>query len=453
MLGGCTLKKGEIYEVEIKDVLFPNKGISYVNEKAVYIKNAVPGQKVKIKIIKNKKDYAEGIILEVLKKASNEINPPCSVFGLCGGCSYQNLPYEFQLKLKEEQVKKLLNGEKIKYDFLGIEKSPLEFGYRNKMEFTFGEDNNKLSLGLHKKGKFYEVITTNNCKIVHEDFNKILDSTLLYFSQENIPYYNKKNHEGFLRHLVLRRAFRTNQILVNIVTTSQLNFDLSEYAKILLSLNLQSKIVGILHTINDSISDVVQSDKTQVLYGNDYIIEEILGLKFKITAFSFFQTNSYGAEKLYSIVRDFAGDTKNKVIFDLYSGTGTIAQIMAPVAKKVIGIEIVEEAVYAAKENAKLNNLENCEFIAGDVLKKVDELKIKPDIIILDPPRDGIHPKAINKIINFKAPKIVYVSCKPTSLARDLKIFVENGYEVKKVKCVDMFPHTPHIETVALIER
>jgi len=447
------LKKGEIYEVEIKDVLFPNKGISYVNEKAVYIKNAVPGQKVKIKIIKNKKDYAEGIILEVLKKASNEINPPCSVFGLCGGCSYQNLPYEFQLKLKEEQVKKLLNGEKIKYDFLGIEKSPLEFGYRNKMEFTFGEDNNKLSLGLHKKGKFYEVITTNNCKIVHEDFNKILDSTLLYFSQENIPYYNKKNHEGFLRHLVLRRAFRTNQILVNIVTTSQLNFDLSEYAKILLSLNLQSKIVGILHTINDSISDVVQSDKTQVLYGNDYIIEEILGLKFKITAFSFFQTNSYGAEKLYSIVRDFAGDTKNKVIFDLYSGTGTIAQIMAPVAKKVIGIEIVEEAVYAAKENAKLNNLENCEFIAGDVLKKVDELKIKPDIIILDPPRDGIHPKAINKIINFKAPKIVYVSCKPTSLARDLKIFVENGYEVKKVKCVDMFPHTPHIETVALIER
>ncbi|SEF88126.1 23S rRNA (uracil-5-)-methyltransferase RumA [Caloramator fervidus] len=447
------MKKGEIYEVEIKDVLFPNKGISYVNEKAVYIKNAVPGQKVKIKIIKNKKDYAEGIILEVLKKASNEINPPCSVFGLCGGCSYQNLPYEFQLKLKEEQVKKLLNGEKIKYDFLGIEKSPLEFGYRNKMEFTFGEDNNKLSLGLHKKGKFYEVITTNNCKIVHEDFNKILDSTLLYFSQENIPYYNKKNHEGFLRHLVLRRAFRTNQILVNIVTTSQLNFDLSEYAKILLSLNLQSKIVGILHTINDSISDVVQSDKTQVLYGNDYIIEEILGLKFKITAFSFFQTNSYGAEKLYSIVRDFAGDTKNKVIFDLYSGTGTIAQIMAPVAKKVIGIEIVEEAVYAAKENAKLNNLENCEFIAGDVLKKVDELKIKPDIIILDPPRDGIHPKAINKIINFKAPKIVYVSCKPTSLARDLKIFVENGYEVKKVKCVDMFPHTPHIETVALIER
>ncbi|MDO6355482.1 23S rRNA (uracil(1939)-C(5))-methyltransferase RlmD [Caloramator sp. CAR-1] len=447
------MKKGEIYEVEIKDVNFPNKGITVIDGKTVYIKNAILGQKVKIKIVKNKKDYAEGIIIETIERSKNEIDPPCSVFGLCGGCSYQSLPYEDQIALKSEQVKKLLDEAGIKYEFLGIEKSPLEFGYRNKMEFTFGDDEGNLALGLHKKGKFYEVITTDDCKIVHDDFNKVLDATLSYFSKLNVPYYSKKTHEGFLRHLVLRRAFNTNQLLINIVTTSQLIFDFKEYVNMILSLNLEGKIMGILHTINDSISDVVQSDKTEILYGVDFITEEILGLKFKITAFSFFQTNSKGAERLYSVVRDFAGDTKDKVIFDLYSGTGTIAQIMAPVAKKVIGIEIVKEAVDAAKENAKLNNLDNCEFIAGDVLTKVDELNIKPDIIILDPPRDGIHPKAINKIINFKAPKLVYVSCKPTSLARDLKVFVENGYKVKKVKCVDMFPHTPHVETVALIER
>ena len=210
---------------------------------------------------------------------------------------------------------------------------------------------------------------------------------------------------------------------------------------------------GILHTVNDSLADAVINEGTKALYGKDYIYEELLGLKFKITPFSFFQTNSLGAEVLYTKTREFVGEIDNQVVFDLYSGTGTIAQILAPVAKKVVGVEIIEEAVVAARENARLNGLDNCEFIAGDVLKVIDDIKDKPDMIVLDPPRDGIHPKAIDKIIDFGVNKIVYVSCKPTSLARDIEIFEARGYKVKKVCCVDMFPGTGHVESVVLLTK
>ena len=200
-------------------------------------------------------------------------------------------------------------------------------------------------------------------------------------------------------------------------------------------------------------ADIVQSDETRIIYGDEFIYEEILGLKFKISVFSFFQTNSLGAEVLYEKAREYIGDTKDQTVFDLYSGTGTIAQMIAPVSEKVIGVEIVEEAVEAAKENAELNGLDNCEFIAGDVLKVIDEIEEKPDMLILDPPRDGINPKALNKIIDFDVDKMVYISCKPTSLARDLETLQERGYKVKKACTVDMFPNTVHVETVVLLSK
>ena len=218
-------------------------------------------------------------------------------------------------------------------------------------------------------------------------------------------------------------------------------------------MDLNGSIVGILHMINDDPADAVKADKTEVIHGKDFFFEEILSQIFKITTFSFFQTNSFGAEVLYGIVRDFVGDMKDKSIFDLYSGTGTIAQVLAPVAKKITGVEIVAEAVESAKMNAALNNLSNCDFICGDVLKILDELTDKPDIIVLDPPREGIHPKALDKIIKFGVNRIVYVSCKPTSLSKDLEVLNENGYRVKKVKCCDMFPWTRHVETVCLLEK
>ena len=226
---------------------------------------------------------------------------------------------------------------------------------------------------------------------------------------------------------------------------------LSEWKERLLSLPVDGKFAGILHTENDSLADVVQSDATHILYGQDYFYEELLGLRFRISPFSFFQTNSMGAEVLYDTARGFVGETKDKVVFDLYSGTGTIAQILAPVAKKVVGVEIVEEAVEAAKVNAGLNGLDNCEFVAGDVLKVIDGLKDKPDLIVVDPPRDGIHPKALGKIIEFGVDRIVYISCKPTSLVRDLVVLQEKGYRVEKGCAVDMFPGTGNVEVVIMM--
>ncbi|NLM48029.1 MAG: 23S rRNA (uracil(1939)-C(5))-methyltransferase RlmD, partial [Epulopiscium sp.] len=432
-------KKNQVIDVTVEDLIFPNKGIAYIDGKKVIIKNAIKGQKVRARVTKKRKDKIEASIIEVLEKSPIEKEALCPHFGICGGCSYQTLPYEEQLKLKESQVKRLLDNAGLEgYEFLDILPSPSEYNYRNKMEFTFGdvEKGGELALGMHKTGSFYEMVTVEGCQIVHADFIKIMMAVLIYFRERKIPFYHTRKHEGYLRHLVIRRSAKLGEILVNLVTSSQMNLDLSDLVEEVKNLKLEGELKGFLHTINDSLADVVQSDETRVLYGQDYFMEELLGLKFKISAFSFFQTNSLGAERLYSVVRDFAGSTKDKIIFDLYCGTGTIAQIMVDVSKKVIGIEIVEEAVQAAKENAKLNGLENCEFIAGDVLAKVDELKDKPDLIILDPPREGVHPKAIDKIIKFGAKQIIYVSCKPTSLARDLKIFVEKGYKVEKVRCV-----------------
>ena len=322
------------------------------------------------------------------------------------------------------------------------------------MEFSFGDEykDGPLSLGLHKKGSTYDVLTACDCKIVHEDFTKILTCVLAYFKERNASYYHKISHEGYLRHLLVRRAENTGEILVNLVTTSQEEWDLMPLVQEVLGLPLEGKVVGFLHIINDSLADVVKSDETKVLYGQDYFYEELLGLKFKITPFSFFQTNSLGAEVLYSTAREFVGETKDRTIFDLYSGTGTIAQILAPVAKEVIGVEIVEEAVTAAKENAEANGLTNCSFLAGDVLKVIDEIEEKPDFIVLDPPREGIHPKALPKIVDlYRCEKMLYISCKPTSLARDLVEFAKYGYRVEKVCCVDMFPGTVHVETVVLL--
>ena len=452
------MKKGEIYEGVIEKVDFPNKGIVMVNDQKVTVKNGMPGQKVRFMINKKRSGRAEGRLLEVLEKSPLETREPvCSIFPECGGCMYQTMSYENQLAMKERQVRDLLEGalNGADYQWEGIHGSPIEFRYRNKMEFSFGDayKDGPLTLGLHKKGSTYDVLTANDCKLVHEDMTKILTCVHEFFLKRNVSYYKKMQHTGYLRHLLLRRGVTTGEILVHVITTSQEEHDLQPLKEELLALPLEGKIVGIMHIINDSLSDVVQSDETTVLYGKGYFYEELLGLKFQITPFSFFQTNSLGAEVLYETARGYVGETKDKVVFDLYSGTGTISQIIAPVAKKVVGVEIVEEAVGAAKENAEANGLHNCEFIAGDVLKVIDEITEKPDLIILDPPRDGIHPKALDRIINFGVDHLVYISCKPTSLVRDLVILQERGYKLERAVAVDMFPATANCETVAKLIR
>ena len=451
------MKKGQVLEGTIEKVEFPNKGVVTVAEegKSVIVKNVIPGQKVKFCVNKFKRGNAEGRLLEVLEKSPLETRKPvCSIFPVCGGCMYQTMSYEAQMDMKAEQVKNILNeavnGE---YLFEGVKASPKEFAYRNKMEFSFGDEykDGPLTLGLHKKGSTYDVLTASDCKLVHDDMTKILNCVLEYFKERNVSYYKKMQHTGYLRHLLLRRGDRTGEILVNLVTTTQEEHDMSPLKEALLNLELEGKIVGFLHILNDSLSDVVQSDETRIIYGQDYFYEKLLNLEFKITPFSFFQPNSRGAEVLYSTVRDYIGDINDMTVFDLFSGTGTIAQVLAPVAKQVIGVEIIEEAVEAAKENAAHNGLSNCKFIAGDVFKVLDEIKEKPDVIVLDPPRDGIHPKALPKILDYGVDKIVYISCKVTSLARDLEMIQARGYEVVKSVAVDQFCQTVHVETVVLL--
>lgn len=473
------MKKGQVYEGSVVRVDFPNKGIVCVGEETAVVKNSLPGQKVKFSVNKVRKGKAEGRLLEVTEKSPLETGRTCSLFGLCGGCTYLSLPYEEQLKVKEEQVKRLLdsalNKQEEAWAFEGIKGSPKAYEYRNKMEFSFGDEykDGPLALGMHKRGSFYDIVTVADCEIVDADYRLILQTVRDYFARAKVSFFHRMSHEGYLRHLLVRKASRTGEILVALVTTSQdpwqgetavegsLDVDalITGFKDLLLSLEqdrkLAGKFAGILHITNDSIADVVQSDRTELLYGQEYFYEELLGLKFKISTFSFFQTNSYSAEVLYQTARDYVGDLggSDKTVFDLYSGTGTIAQLMAPAAGKVIGVEIVEEAVEAAKKNAAANGLDNCEFIAGDVLKVLDEVEEKPDMIILDPPRDGIHPKALPKIIAYGVDHIVYISCKPTSLVRDLEVFLENSYRVDKAVAVDQFPWTANVETVVLLSK
>ena len=502
------MKKGQVLEGKVERVDFPNKGIVETGEGAVIVKNSLPGQIVKLSVNKVRNGKAEGRLLEVLEKSPLETGLPCSHFGVCGGCTYLSLPYEEQLHIKAEQVKRLLDHalkrQEREWTWEGIKGSPVAYEYRNKMEFSFGDEvkDGPLALGMHKRGSFYDVVTVGDCRIVDRDYRLILETVLAYFGSKGVSYFHKLTHRGYLRHLLVRKASRTGELLVALVTTSQepggifekngiqctdicvdadkktdtgsvnrcsgITADDEEqllwgFLESLLALEQQGKLsgrfAGILHIVNDSQADVVKSDRTDILYGQDYFYEELLGLRFKISTFSFFQTNSYSAEVLYETAREYVGDLcegadkqPDKIVYDLYSGTGTIAQLMAPVAKKVIGVEIVEEAVEAARRNAAENGLENCEFIAGDVLKVLDGIEEKPNLIVLDPPRDGIHPKALPKIIRYGVERIVYISCKPTSLVRDLEVFLENGYQVERAVAVDQFPWTANVEVVILMQ-
>ncbi len=560
------MKKGDIVEGVIENYSFPNKG-SFIHieenpqaeggkiERSITVKGVLPGQTVKASIKKKKEGKAEARLVDVVKKSPLETKKPmCNHFYSCGGCTYQTISYTNQLKLKEQMVKDILkpvidfeDAEKSDFTWEGILGSPSQFRYRNKMEFTFGDEekDGPLTLGLHRQYSSHDILGIDSCAIVNPAWNEILKYTQKFYRKLGVPHYNKVTHKGVLRNLVIRQSATDGSILVNLVTTTHHSIDentrnipwnekrsetvdelnLPEYVAGLLSLGEQkptgldgysshgyeklktrkkivrdqkgkfqrvngsfednvgtgefealsyyNRIVGVLYTECDTLADAIIPDSVTLLYGEDYLMEEVLGLNFKISPFSFFQTNTKGSEVLYSKAREYAleaignktdNDSSEKqsedndvkktgVIYDLYSGTGTIAQLMAPVADKVYGIEIVEEAVEAARENAKLNKLTNCEFIAGDVLKKLDEVEEKPDLIILDPPRDGVNPKALQKILSYGVENMVYISCKPTSLARDLEIFIANGYKPVKGCSVDMFPNTQHIECVISLQK
>ena len=385
-----------------------------------------------------------------------EIREVCRDKDICGGCVYQGVPYEEQLSNKFGEVKGLLDKKDIRYgELLPIEGAPFRYGYRNKMEYTFGdmEKNGPMTLGMHKKKHFMSIVTVDQCQLVHEDFNVILRGVLEFASSRGYTHYHKKAHKGLMRHLIVRRGIRTGELLVNVVTSSEDGFDENAFVEMIRDLPLENQVVGILRTINDRLADAVYCDELRVLWGRDYYNEEILGLKFKVSAFSFFQTNVDAVERLYSYAVSLIDDFENKEVFDLYCGTGTITQVLARKAKEVIGIELVEEAVEAAKANAALNGLDNCRFLAGDVFEVLDSLSDKPEVIVVDPPRVGISSNALEKIIGYGVKQIVYISCNPKSLADNLYYMQYYGYEIKSIKPFDNFPGTKHTECVAVLEK
>ena len=374
----------------------------------------------------------------------------------CGGCIHQGTAYPEQLKEKEKEVLRLLKDRGVAPEKIDpIEGCPSAFCYRNKMEYTFGDfvKDGEMTLGMHRKKNFMSIVTVDNCQLVDPDFNVILKSVLAFAVEQGYTFYHKRSHSGLLRNLIIRKGVRTGELLVNIVTTSEEGFDEAGFTEMLLSLTLTNKIVGVLRTYCDSLADAVVPDSLKTLYGRDYYMEKLLGLDFKVSAFSFFQTNVEAAERLYTEAIALVDSFEGKKAFDLYCGTGTISQVLALKAKEVLGIELVEEAVDAATENAALNGLDNCRFIAGDVFKVLSEVSDKPDVIVVDPPRVGIQPKALDKIISYGVKEIVYISCNPKTMAENLRYLDYYGYKCKYLKPFDNFPMTKHTECIALMEK
>ncbi len=382
--------------------------------------------------------------------------PICNMSEICGGCIYQGVPYETQLAEKDKQFRRLLSKHNIDESvYEGMKAAFNPYEYRNKMEYTFGDlvKDGQLELGMHKKGHFMSIITTNECQLVPDDFNKILGETLEFCRENGYPFYHKKTHLGLLRNLVVRCGVRTNELLINIVTSSESGFDEEAYVERLLSLKLDKQIVGIIRTFNDSLADAVINEGIKVLYGRDYYYEEILGLRFKVNAFAFFQTNIEAVERLYSEALELVPDINSKTVYDLYCGTGTISQLMASKAKKVYGVEIVEDAVIAARENAALNGFDNCEFICDDVRKALSDMQEPPEVIVVDPPRVGMHDKVIGMLAGYGMKEFLYISCNPKTLCMNLESLAQYGYKPVCIRAYDNFPMTKHVETVVLMSR
>ena len=467
------LRKGD--KIQLKIAGLNTKGRAYGfygdDENRIFPNiNAAEGQIVEGIFVKRRRKY-ELIRCEIIDFAGRKNAIYDEIARQNGGCNYQYYSYDEQLAMKnsniEKEVKKIA-----KYDFTFEEpvRSVEVEKYRNKMEFSYGNavKDGPMILGLHKQNSFHDIVEVDGLKLMDDNFNKIYVFCNEFSKATGLDFYHRLDHIGFFRNLVIRKADFMKQILVNMVTTTQIEDEKKlEFQKGLveglLALELEKgfKITGILHTFNDNFSDSVVSESEEILFGKRDLEEEILGLKFKISPYSFFQTNSKTVEKLYGKVLDYLDEIEgenihNSVVFDLFSGTGTIGQIVSKKAKQVYGIELVEEAVEKANENAKLNGIENAHFIAGDVFEKLDEFDkngIKPDIIILDPPRAGVGEKTLNKLLKYDVKDIIYVSCNPKTFNIDLKVLQENGYELVKMVTVDMFPVTPHMEVVSRLKK
>jgi len=458
----ANIKKKDIVELEISDLAYGGKSLAKLDGLVVLIKGGVgvepptasgiPGDVVKVEIIKRKINFAEAKITEIVKESDLRTKPVCSHFGLCGGCSWQDLKYKEQLKFKTNQVKESLKHIGGFSDFpiqeaLGSDEI---FYYRNKMEYAFAPDaDQQLILGLHPRGRFDKVFDLKECFLQSENANQIVDFVRRSAKEKKLIPYDLKTRSGFLRFLTIREGKNTDMTMVNLVTNKGEFPFKDEFSSKLLS-NFPF-IKSIVRNINSKLANIAIGEEEELLGGERTITEKLGKFKFEVSSNSFFQTNTHQAEKLYEIVLDMADLKGDESVLDLYCGTGTISIFLSQNAKKVIGVESVEESVENAQRNAGLNNVTNCEFVCGEVKKVlaqlVDDKKI-PDLVVVDPPRAGLHKHVVKSLVSMKPPKIIYVSCNPSTLARDLKILCEECYELDRVQPIDMFPHTYHIETV-----
>ncbi|MDO5027262.1 MAG: 23S rRNA (uracil(1939)-C(5))-methyltransferase RlmD [Tissierellia bacterium] len=451
-------KQNKYMEVKITGAEYPNISTAQSQEDVIKFKGGLIGQTVAVKGRKAKDGVIHAKLQAILEDSPLESLPGCPRVDECGGCRYQKLDYNQELNYKLETLRLLYQDLPFdKYD-LFINPAPNPHAYRNKMEYTFGDEikDGPLTLGLHKKNRFYEIIDNFSCNIVNPDFDIIRQEAMFFFDARGLKAYHKIRQTGALKFLIVRYSFYKNEFMINLVTKEDQEIGqdlLDEFVGHMLAIGISGKITSIFHTISNSTADAVKPEKISKLYGEDYITEKLLDLEFRISPFSFFQPNPQGAQNLFSKALEYAGSIDDKIVYDLYCGTGTISQIFAKKAKKVIGIEIVEEAVKKARENAFLNQLANCEFIVGDVLEEISKLDKSPDLLVLDPPREGIHPKAIDKIIGLNSDRVVYISCNPKTQVRDLKNFIEAGYKIEKLEFFDQFPRTASVESVALLTR
>ena len=477
------MKKGDILELEIEGYAFEGKGITKIKREdgdeknfVVFVQNSYPNDKVKAKLVKIKKSFAEAKTIEIIFPSPERVEAKCKYFRICGGCKQQDLSYDSQIKYKQQQVKEIFKniGGFSDFEVLPIIPSENTFFYRNKMEFSFSDKrwltedeisleekiDKNFALGLHVPNVYDKVLDIDVCYLQSELSYKILNFTRDYFKERNVQPYSTKTHTGFLRNLVIRQSYHTKDLMVNLVTTyesaSGENSVMKSYVNELVK--TFSEITTIVNNINEKKASVAVGDYEHVLFGDGFITDMIGGFTFKISANSFFQTNTLQAENLYKTTLDFADLNGYEIVYDLYSGAGTIAIYVSKKVKEVYAFESVESAIEDAKTNAELNSIDNVKFFNADLYKSflplIEEQKIpKPSLIILDPPRSGLHKNTVEDVIKINPEKIVYVSCNPATQARDIKLFAEANYKLIKMRPVDMFPHTFHIENVVLFAK
>lgn len=460
-------RKPILNDVVVEAYAAEGKSLARVDGKVIFIENVIPGDVVDVQLFKNKKDFGEGYPIRFKEYSKDRVNPFCDHFGTCGGCQWQMLPYEKQLTYKQKQVEEALRriGKVEIHEIQSIIGAEQTRQYRNKIEYTFsnkkyltnqelksGVTHSKDVAGFHAKGVFDKVVEIHVCYLQDEPTNQLRNAIRDFAVEHEMPFYDIKTHEGWLRNMQIRLA-TTGELMVNIV----FGYEDKPNRELLLNYVLQQfpQITTLLYTINTKWNDSMYELVPEVYFGKGYIIEKLEDFEFKISPKSFFQTNSRQGERLYQVTREFAELSGNETVYDLYCGTGSIGIFVSKQAKKIVGVETVAEAIADAKENAALNKIEDASFYVGDVIKVCDDVFFekngRPDVIITDPPRAGMHEKLVRKLLDMEAPLIVYVSCNPATQARDLAILDEK-YTVEKVQPVDMFPHTHHIENVVQLK-